>query len=143
MKSSKTLRTILILGVVFLVMPPLVIGISGKLLNEIMGVSGEEHIESSQISAKETFENDMGLLVGIVEKEERNNTSLAREPRKVSPGRKGERLVKEGRSFLEGGEAPLDKIKAFSLFLEAAKEGNVQAQRELDKLCKKSPWACK
>ena len=42
----------------------------------------------------------------------------------------------------EGG-TPLDKIKAYQYFLESAKHGNAGSQRNLDILCKESPWACK
>jgi len=42
----------------------------------------------------------------------------------------------------EGG-TPLDKIKAYQYFLESAKYGNAGSQKNLDVMCKESPWACK
>ena len=36
-----------------------------------------------------------------------------------------------------------DKIKAYKYYMKSAELGNTIAQRNLDKLCKESPWACK
>ena len=36
-----------------------------------------------------------------------------------------------------------DKIKSYQYFIKAAKLGDTQAQKNLDILCKESPWACK
>jgi TPR repeat protein len=36
-----------------------------------------------------------------------------------------------------------NKLKAYELWIEAAKIGNPQAEDSLDLLCKESPWVCK
>lgn len=42
-----------------------------------------------------------------------------------------------------GQDFPVNKIKAYESYLLAAKNGNYQAQNNLDYLCNESPWACK
>ena len=42
----------------------------------------------------------------------------------------------------EGGNK-MDKILAYKYFLESAKHGNEGSQRNLDFMCKNSPWVCK
>ena len=37
----------------------------------------------------------------------------------------------------------MNKIEAFNWWMKAAKRGHVDAQKNLDILCKESPWACK
>ena len=36
-----------------------------------------------------------------------------------------------------------NKLKAYEYFMKSAKLGNITAQKNLDIICKKSPWACK
>ena len=56
---------------------------------------------------------------------------------------KAEDLVNLGVKYHKGKGVPLNKIKAYELYLQAARQGNENAQRNLDILCKDSPWACK
>ncbi len=49
-----------------------------------------------------------------------------------------------GLVFMEGTEyIQVDKLKAFSKLMKAARSGQLIAQDKLDILCNKSPWACK
>ncbi len=36
-----------------------------------------------------------------------------------------------------------DKLNAYKYYMEGAKLGDIQAQKNLDIMCKESPWACK
>ena len=45
--------------------------------------------------------------------------------------------------YVNGLGVPLNKIKAYQYWMKAAKQGNANAQYNLDRLCKESPWACK
>jgi len=45
--------------------------------------------------------------------------------------------------YVKGLGVPLNKIKAYQYWMKAAKQGNANAQYNLDRLCKESPWACK
>jgi len=36
-----------------------------------------------------------------------------------------------------------DKLKAYEYYMKAARLGNIQAQKNLNIMCKESPWACK
>ena len=45
--------------------------------------------------------------------------------------------------YEKGLGVPLNKIKAYQYWMKAAKQGNANAQYNLDRLCKESPWACK
>ena len=40
-------------------------------------------------------------------------------------------------------ESAGDKLKAYEYFMKAARLGNTNAQKNLDIMCKQSPWACK
>lgn len=56
----------------------------------------------------------------------------------------GDQFVKLGAIYDIGGYGvKVNKIKAYQEYIKAAKVGNPDAQRNLDNLCKKSPWACK
>ncbi len=48
-----------------------------------------------------------------------------------------------GLSYYYGGGVAMDKNKAYEHYNIATKQGNQRAQKELDVLCKESPWACK
>jgi len=52
-------------------------------------------------------------------------------------------LFDEGVKYMEGEEVEMDKFKSFSLLMKSARKGSEKAQKQLDKLCKESPWACK
>lgn len=45
--------------------------------------------------------------------------------------------------YASGKGVQMNHIKAYELFRDALKNGNVDAQGNLDILCSKSPWACK
>ena len=45
--------------------------------------------------------------------------------------------------YYYGHGVNVDKFKTYELWLKAAKQGNSNAQGNLDILCKQSPWACK
>ena len=48
-----------------------------------------------------------------------------------------------GYFYATGQGVKANKILAYKYFIEAAKKGNLQAQSNLDNLCKRSPWVCK
>lgn len=48
-----------------------------------------------------------------------------------------------GVAYYFGKGVETNKIKAYEHLRVAAKQGNEQAQKNLDILCKESPWACK
>jgi TPR repeat protein len=45
--------------------------------------------------------------------------------------------------YVQGKGVKMDKMKAYNLWLEAAKRGDEVSQKNLDILCKESPWVCK
>jgi len=45
--------------------------------------------------------------------------------------------------YYQGSGVEMNKYKAYEHWSIAAKQGNVIAQRNLDILCRESPWACK
>lgn len=51
--------------------------------------------------------------------------------------------VNLGVTYYSGKGVETNKIKAYEHFSIAAKQGNQQAQKNLDILCGQSPWACK
>jgi len=40
-------------------------------------------------------------------------------------------------------ESKGDKLNAYKYYMKASKLGNIQAQKNLNIMCKESPWACK
>jgi len=48
-----------------------------------------------------------------------------------------------GYLYAKGYGVSMNKFKAYKYWVKAAKQGNQQAQHNLDILCKQSPWACK
>jgi len=54
-----------------------------------------------------------------------------------------EALNNLGTCYATGKGVKLNKPKAYQYYLQAVKEGSVEAQQNLDLLCKKSSWACK
>lgn len=47
-----------------------------------------------------------------------------------------------GLMYVQGTYVKMDKIKGYNLWLSSAKQGNASAQKNLDILCKQSPWVC-
>jgi TPR repeat protein len=47
-----------------------------------------------------------------------------------------------GLMFVKGEGVPMNKILAFQYWIKAARQSDLNAQRSLDVLCQKSPWAC-
>jgi len=48
-----------------------------------------------------------------------------------------------GVMYYYGLGVPLNKIKVYQYWMKAAKQGDAEAQRNLDILCRESPWACR
>jgi TPR repeat protein len=48
-----------------------------------------------------------------------------------------------GHMYDKGIGVEINKIKAFNYYVRAIKEGLSRSQKELDNLCRESPWACK
>ena len=55
----------------------------------------------------------------------------------------GEACTILGMVYMRGWGVKMNKITAYKYLMKGAKLGNVEAQKNLDKLCKESPWACK
>ena len=48
-----------------------------------------------------------------------------------------------GLLYYTGQGVSINKFKAYELWEKAAKQGSSEAQYNLERLCKESPWACK
>jgi tetratricopeptide (TPR) repeat protein len=106
-------------------------------LPEVYKQTDEEYIDSG---VTEAYVN-AGVIYGQLKQHERE-VQMYQKALEYDPNRASAHL-NLGISYYFGQGVNINKINAYKHWKIAAKQGNSQAQKNLDILCRESPWACK
>ena len=137
MKTTKTLLLVIgLLGLFFSLLP--------RVMSETMKYMRIDKIQHSSGGEKkgETEKGEFQKLQELAFLAREDIRKLS-EDTPIDTESEAEGLLEEGIKYMKGEEVKLDKFKAFSLLMDSARKGSEQAQKQLDRLCKESPWACK